>query len=62
MTKAKEKLGSGSLAMPNAQDSLKVLKTHAEQPYSDVLDKIKQPHLVDRSILNDIKVILMVMK
>lgn len=48
--------------MPNAQDSLKVLKTHAEQPYSDVLDKIKQPHLIDRSILNDIKVILMVMK
>ena len=43
---AKEKLGSGSLAMPNAQDSLKVLKTHAEQPYSDVLDKIKQPHLI----------------
>ena len=32
--------------MPNAQDSLKVLKTHAEQPYSDVLDKIKQPHLI----------------
>lgn len=43
---AKEKLGSGSLAMPNAQDSLKILKTHAEQPYSDALDKIKQPHLI----------------
>ena len=32
--------------MPNAQDSLKILKAHAEKPYSETLNKMNQPSLI----------------
>ncbi|BBD88874.1 MULTISPECIES: hypothetical protein [Staphylococcus] len=43
---AKENLNLEKNAMPNAQDSLKILKAHAEKPYSETLNKMNQPSLI----------------